>query len=62
MLLELKIEGGEGRSIFPLTYKFEIIWNFLLCFPWYRVGMDCDNNEIVFKVLSDLFLFCPGSG
>ena len=53
---------GVGRSIFPLAYKFEIIWNFVLGFPWYRVGMDCDNNDIMFKVLSVLSLFWPGSG
>ena len=52
---------GGGGSIFPLAYKFEIIWNFVLGFPWYRLGMDCDNNDIVFKVLTDLPLFCPGS-
>ena len=51
-----------GRSIFHLAYKFEIIWDFVLVFPWYRVDMDCDNNVIIFKVLSDLALFCPGSG
>ena len=58
----LKIEGEGGGSIFPLAYKFEIIWNFVLGFPWYRVGMDCDNNDIVFKVLSDFSFFWSGSG